>query len=466
MGPQEKLELDVRDFWRIHSGLEVYARLDTKATMERLKAHKEDALCTISPASGDGKLFCTRDGYQAIFDLAERHVNSLPVPDDYSPDEVAKQIRRYIVQAIVEQKADEPALAWVLAKAVAEVEVGHVERTYHFPCVLVNCRKPPTFQFGPVTFTTAEHFPVSMAEVLRRYCEDRPDRTDRPERAEGFKKHVAEYGWIATVTVPPCAEERGRQMAELVISTAINLLRALLGNPNARDIRLANAPQSKPIHSEYACEERGELHLNFSRRALGILADDNWLVYVKRNRDFWNQAEHLLKAATLGKKSEISSRVIDALGWFGEAAFEPAPGTKIVKYVLALERLSTTSLFRPHTFCMRVALMAAQNDSEFERCYWDAYAVYVDRSQVVHGGISARTGGQGKNLRSAHEITRKVLFRGLGVHCSLDDSGACSTLADLRNLFQKWQSPKADLFKKLSAELKIRQKADRKLLRE
>jgi hypothetical protein len=108
--------------------------------------------------------------------------------------------------------------------------------------------------------------------------------------------------------------------------------------------------------------------------------------------------------------------------------------------------------------------MAAQNDSQFEQCYWDAYAVYAARSQVVHGGISAKTGGQGKNLRLAHEITRKALFRGLGIYSSLDDSGACSTLADLRNLFQKWQSPKAALLVKLRGELKVRQKADRKLL--
>src|SRR5438876_8167778 len=100
MGPHDKLELDVRDFWRIHNGLEVYAGLDTKATMERLKAHKEDALCTISPASGDGKLFCTRDGFQAIYDLAERHVNSLPVSADYSYVEVAEEIRKYIAKAI------------------------------------------------------------------------------------------------------------------------------------------------------------------------------------------------------------------------------------------------------------------------------------------------------------------------------------------------------------------------------
>jgi hypothetical protein len=108
--------------------------------------------------------------------------------------------------------------------------------------------------------------------------------------------------------------------------------------------------------------------------------------------------------------------------------------------------------------------MAAQNDGEFEQCYWDAYAVYSARRLIVHGGISARTGGQGKNLRLAHEITRKALFRGLGMHCSLDDGGACSTLAELRNLFQQWQSRKANLIKKLRVELEVRRKADRKLL--
>jgi hypothetical protein len=461
MGAKNKLELDVRDFWRIYHGLETYAGLDTNATMDRLREHKEDGLCTVSPASGDGALFCTRDGFQAIFDLAERHVNSLPVPDDYSVHEVRKQICRYIAQAIVEQKADEPALKWVLAKALSEVEPGHVGRTYHFPCVLVARRNPPTFEIGPVTFTTAEQFPSRKAEMFRQYCQSRPDR---PERLEGFKKHIAEYGWVATVTVPPCAEERGRERAELVISTAINLLRALLGNQYARDIRLAHAPQGKPVYSEHAYEEKGELHLNFSRRARGVLAEDNWLAHAQRHRDFWYRAAHLLRAAVLGKKSEIASRLIDALEWFGEAAFELPPGTQIVKYVLALERLSTTEIFRPDKFCTRVGLMSAQNDSEFERCYWNAYTVYAARSLVVHGGVSARTGGQGKNLRLAHEITRKALFRGLGIHCSLDDSGTCSTLADLRKLFQKWESSKNTVLAKLRDELRVRMKDDRKFL--
>ena len=41
MTPDEKLSLDIRDFWRVHDGLEAYAHLNAKGTMDRLRAHKE-----------------------------------------------------------------------------------------------------------------------------------------------------------------------------------------------------------------------------------------------------------------------------------------------------------------------------------------------------------------------------------------------------------------------------------------
>jgi hypothetical protein len=107
---EEKLKLDLRDFWRIHDGLEVYASLDAKATMERLKAHGEDGLCTVGDYAGAGTLLCTRDGYLAIFELAERHRETLPVPDDYSVKELGDGIRSHIVRAMVEEKQDEPAV--------------------------------------------------------------------------------------------------------------------------------------------------------------------------------------------------------------------------------------------------------------------------------------------------------------------------------------------------------------------
>jgi len=67
---------------------------------------------------------------EAVFFLAQRHVDSLPVLADYCVEDIAKQIRKDIVRVMVEEKADEPALARVLATAVAESSAGHIERTF------------------------------------------------------------------------------------------------------------------------------------------------------------------------------------------------------------------------------------------------------------------------------------------------------------------------------------------------
>src|SRR5271166_1948989 len=207
MTPKEKLELDLRDFWRIHDGLLAYAGLDAKAMVERARAHQEDAFCRITNYAGDGDLMCTRDAHDAIIELAERHRDSLAVPDDYSLKEIADAIRKQIVRAMVDEKQDEPALARVLALAVAEASKNHVERTYHFPCVITRSDKPPQFRIGPVAFNTVAAFPNFIAKETQAYVDRSTDKERSAKRVEDFHKYCKDYGWVATVTVPPCSEE-------------------------------------------------------------------------------------------------------------------------------------------------------------------------------------------------------------------------------------------------------------------
>jgi hypothetical protein len=41
MTPEQRLELDIKDFRRVYKGLELHGSLDAKGAMERLR-HKED----------------------------------------------------------------------------------------------------------------------------------------------------------------------------------------------------------------------------------------------------------------------------------------------------------------------------------------------------------------------------------------------------------------------------------------
>jgi hypothetical protein len=454
MNAQEKLELDLRDFWRIHDGLAAYAGLDAKGAMERLKAHMEDGLCEVSDYAGTGKLMCTRDGHNAILELAERHRESMPVPDDYAVNELAEGIRKHLARAIVDEKQDEPALARVLRESVSDADQKHVERTYHLPCVVVPYEEPPQFRIGCVAFTAAKAFPQVFAPDIQRYVDDGADQKYSTERVAKFQEYISNFGWVASVTIPPCAKEAAQRRAERAVTTAINLLRLIFGVDYGRDMRLAHTAYTRPRQTEYAVSENGELDFVWSRRSSGALVEKDWYLAIGKWPEFWKRAAHLVSTAVAGVRSETAERVIDALTWFGDAAFESAPGIQIVNFVAALERLATTEWFRTHNFCSRVALLAFEDDKDFENTYWDAYTIHTSRSGVIHGGFSPSNPTFLKSVRLAHKVTRNALFRGLDVHCLLDDSGKASGLADLHSFFISQQSKRATVLKKLEQELK------------
>jgi hypothetical protein len=454
MTPEEKLQLDVRDFWRIHDGLEAYVKLDAKGQMERLKTHKEDALCEVTGYNGKGELLCSRDGYDAIHSMAERHRDSMPVPDDYSVKELVDGIRSHFVRAVVDEKYDELALARVLAEAAADADKNHIERTYHFPCVVVPYDEPRQFRIGLVAFTAAKYFRQTMPTEIQQYVESSSDQARATDRVARFEEYISHLGWVASVTIPPCAEESAVRRAEVAVTTAINLLRLAFGVDYGRDMRLAHSAHAQPRQTEHALSQNGKLDFVWSRKASGALVGKNWYLLIDKSQGFLQRAAHLISTTVVGKRSEAAERVIDALTWFGDAAFESAPGVQIVNFVAALERLTTTEAFRPHNFCSRVAFLALENDTKFEKTYWDAYTIYAARSAVIHGGFSPNSPTFRNSVRLAHDVTRVALLRALEVHRLLDGSGKPSDLAGLRNFFASQQSKRAAVLLRLRKELK------------
>jgi hypothetical protein len=457
MSNNERDALDLRDLQRIAEGLAVYATSDPKAIMERLKAHKEDAMCTVRNYSGDGNLFCTRDGYNAMIELAERHRESLPVPDDYSLDDLVQAIRERVVRVIVDED-DDVAATRLLSASTDDARKHHKERTYHFPCVVVSFEEPPQFRIGRVTFTSAKAFPRIFEQDLYLYAKRFSEEKQGDERVKNFQEYIADLGWLATVSIPPCAKRNSKDRAEAAIRAAINLLRLVFGVTHGRDMRVAHLAYTQPAKTEHAVTEDGKFELNWSRTFSGALVTQDWYLQMENWQDFWNLASQLIEATVSGKRSEISSRVEDALTWFGEAAFEDAPGKQILNFVAALERLTTTESFSIHKFCSRVAMLAYESDSDFQKTYWNAFTIHNARSQVIHGGYSPRSRSFHKTVRVAHDLTRNAIFRGLEVHCLLDGGQRLSNLDDLQNFFTRQHSKWAPVLKVLKDELNSKRK--------
>lgn len=360
---------------------------------------------------------------------------------------------------MVEEKQDEPALARVLSDAVREADRNHVERTYHFPCVVVAHEEPPQFQIGAVVFTSAKAFPQVFAKEIQAYLHKGGDDTFSKERVQRFEDYLLRHGWLATIKVPPCAEEAAKRRAEAAITTAINLLRLIFGVHYGREMRVVHVAFVQPSMTEFAVTCDGELDFVLSRKTGGALVEKDWYVAMQKWQGFWGMAAHLVTSIISGKRSEMSYRVEDALTWFGESAFESAPGAKIVNFVAALERLTTTESFSTHKFCSRVAMLGYEEEKDFENTYWDAFEVHTARSGVIHGGLSPTSATFRNKVRLAHDLTRSVLFRGLEVHCHLDDIGKLSELADLKNFFTKQHSKWATLLKNLEGQLKTKKRS-------
>jgi hypothetical protein len=105
-----------------------------------------------------------------------------------------------------------------------------------------------------------------------------------------------------------------------------------------------------------------------------------------------------------------------------------------------------------------VAMLGYEEEKDFEKTYWDAFDAHTARSAVIHGGFSPTSTTFRNKVRLAHDLTRNVLFRGLEVHCHLDDRGKLSELTDLQNFFTKQHSKWAALLKTLEGQLKIKKR--------
>src|ERR1039458_8871212 len=139
--------------------------------------------------------------------MAERHRDSMPVVDDYSVKQLADGIRSHFVQAVVDEKYDELALERMLAEAVADADKNHIERTYHFPCVVFPHDEPRRFRIGLVAFTAARHFRQTIPTEIQKYIEGSLDQASATDRVAKFEEYISQFGWVASVKIPACAEE-------------------------------------------------------------------------------------------------------------------------------------------------------------------------------------------------------------------------------------------------------------------
>jgi hypothetical protein len=445
-------EEDEKDYEKFLQGIEFFLKLDVQQHMEHFKQHKEDALCSIRHFSGTGSASCTRDGMHGLRSLVQRRIKAKADGKNFAVDEVVQCISDHIGPGLKDgtQQGESPEEIFerVYDQALKSVQARQKQRTYHFPCVLAGARSPQEFSIGPVQFTVSSLF-SSRLSALNRQKKKSNEKLQDPELLD----YIQKFGWIASVKVPACSEKISEERAELAARTAINIVRVWFGLGHGSRMRLVHTEPATSAFSRFLVEDDEEISASSSRSFEGASVVDGWFQQiVPGNVRHHKIVSWLLRDIVYEERSEMVERLIDALSWFGDAAFEPSPGAKIAKLAILLERLTTTKKFSKKRFCRRVAILAMKDDDDFTPKYWAAYNFYNARSEIAHGAKSQFVGDHWGELRQAQETITNCLFQAMEVY-SLFRFAAPGRPKMLGAFFDQQETRWASLCKRLEAEL-------------
>jgi hypothetical protein len=395
-------------------GVTSFLQMTYQELIEHIKLHLEDDFPQLRSFNGQGSAMCTKGGMDHLECLVRNRIQALDQGRNIDSDEVLHEIAQHICPSLKDgaeiAEGTRETFERVFTSALSVVVERQRKSTYHFPCVLAGASSPEEFVIGPVRFAVASRF-ESLLSSLRSTDMQFNEEIRSPE----FIEYVRQFGWIVSVKVPSCSSKISKTRAELAARTAINIVRVWFGLGHGSRMRLVHTEPATSGFSKYLVETDQQIWLSWSRTAEGAAVVDGWFSQV--DVEHHKLASWLVRDIVFDERTEIVERLIDALSWYGDAAFEPSPGAKIAKLVALLERLTTTTKrFSKKRFCRRIAILALDDDADFAAKYWAAYEFYNARSAITHGASSQSSGEHWAALRLAQPLITNSIFRAMEVY--------------------------------------------------
>ena len=147
----------------------------------------------------------------------------------------------------------------------------------------------------------------------------------------------------------------------------------------------------------------GEFDFVSSQKSSGALVAKDWYLAMQKWLPLWALAAHCScnhRFRETGRKCPTAWRRLSGIH-FGDSAFESPPGTKIVNFVTALERITTTTeSFSTHKFCSRVGCSIEEERTWGAR--WMLLSVPYGEKHLRFFPTSA---GFRKKVSLAHDLT-------------------------------------------------------------
>lgn len=360
------------------------------------RTSRNDWFRTIPHPSGCGSLPVGRDAYDRIGALAAEAARRGNITRRTDPATLRAELTKRLTQMFVTEgiEPDRKSVARLLREVHQAISAGFDTQVHVLPCHLSAIAEDAALDFGPVKFIGRAAARRLLARGLLNSRRRDVDayRRDRSVIVQGLKFYAG-YRWFAAVTITHSDGRRSAELARRAATSALDCLQLLIGARHSRRMTLYG-PGSSYERSFSLGVARDELSFSMTTSSVGEVGlPAGWIATL--------QADYSIAIERIGVILEsvaqadldrpLSRRFLDAAQWFGEAVRDPSPSTRLIKYVLALERLVLTgeAFGLTETVSARVAaLCIGLDDRDPAALKADFKRVYDMRSKLAHGGIS------------------------------------------------------------------------------
>lgn len=420
-----------------------FARMSPKQLMKHMAKRKTDALAMIPHPSGRGQMICGREASQRLSSVAT-------LVSEYAPDltnridpEIArtKVVDAFVRIVLTEKQGLDFATVEAILEDVSTQCRETLATTQHFlPCVLFQNGGPDEFRVGPVTFSrralffrsrrqwfkdsveasAQSHFARTSRLIMDRFPHERSVTRDDSRRLvrdlhASAVRTFRSYPWVATVSVANCDHKTGGIVAERTVALAINSIRVILGARYTDRLRLAWFPINPLRTAKMWADSKGSVHVSIASNANGPVGFENWYdgLTVSNGAELAIFGSALNSLVVCAPVIHLQQRFLDAINWYGDAAADPEPPARIVKYVSAIERLlfgarqrETTKQFASRLKALWVGFACHENDIVADK----ASKVYRARSGLLHGSMSPNSKEIRGLVRQSEELARLCIL--------------------------------------------------------
>lgn len=411
-----------RDLKSICKQIIRFSQMPEKNLMAQM-SEPSSMFCTIPHPSGNGDIFCGSIAWNIFSRVANSLIEFEPALERrITLNGAKKNLVKIFVQRVLQEKREPDRMtAELIFDDLSKKSLESLKNSEHYlPCVLFHNGGPDEFTIGPVNFARTAKFLQNNSRKLRYSVEqniaDQINQVtkwveqgypiERVATKEQSKKLVRDiqarvlktyriYPWVASVKIVGCDREVSGERASKTAEAALHVIRLLLGASITKKIRLARSPGNTLTFAGMWTDEVGIFHMSTSSMSMGPVGSENWYEILNHDNGY---ERHLLGSAISPLSNprpifHLHQRILDSIHWFGDAATELEPTSRVIKYTSGIERLLFGKFQRGQktVFAERLrAICCAFGCDKDNKVYHDAINLYDARSALLHGAFSPR----------------------------------------------------------------------------